>query len=55
MGLPERPAIRLKGLRIVVWRGERGRGLDEARMGRKEVRMKVGCIVIDDGLSSYSS
>lgn len=44
MGLPERPATRVKGLRV-DWRGERGRGLVEARRGRRDVKMREECIV----------
>lgn len=47
MGLPERAAMRLKGWRV-DWRDSRGRGLAEARRGRREGRRREKCI-LDDG------
>lgn len=53
MGLLERPAMRLKGSRV-DWRDSRGRGLAEARRGRRDVKTRDECIV-DGGFSSSSS
>lgn len=39
MGLPERPAMRVKGLRV-GWRDSRGRGLVDARRGRRDLKMR---------------
>ncbi len=51
MGLPERLAMREKGLRV-DWRDSSGRGLVEARKGRRDVRARRECIV-DGSLLSF--
>ena len=45
MGLPERPAMRVKGLRVVDWRNSSGRGLVETKRGRRDVEMSEESIV----------
>ena len=44
MGLPERPAMRVKGLRG-DWRDVSGRGLVEAKRGRRDVKMSEESIL----------
>ena len=44
MGLPERPAMRVKGLRV-DWRDSSGRGLVEAKRGRRDVKMSEESIL----------
>ena len=43
MGLPERPAMRVKG--FGVWRDSSGRGFVDARTGRRDVKRSEESIV----------